>query len=355
MILAATDAVSSTGLAVHLLPEQRPLENQTQGGRPAKLQNLRYPPNHVLEIMKKSILKSMGATSLVLLSALWLAANGFAQQPAAPSPDFGPPSSPPKLTKIKDNLYVVKNQAANMADLTAYGGNITVYLTGKGVVLVDSKFEQNHDYVRDKIKSITDQPVKYVILTNNHRDHSGGAARFEAEGAQVIISTRDRENLSRTHDQNWLPSLTYSGTAALFLDGKKVDLREMRGHPGGDTVVYFPTERVISAGDLIGWPWDDIPPIVSYADGGNWTDWSHAIEELLKMDWDVLIPGHGPALNKQQIKDLHGRMVQVIERFRTLQREGKNQQEITQTLVKEFNWGAGPAARIIPGMTAELR
>jgi hypothetical protein len=73
------------------------------------------------------------------------------------------------------------------------------------------------------------------------------------------------------------------------------------------------------------------------------------------MDWDVLIPGHGPAIDKQQLVDLHNRMVRVIERFRALLREGKNQQDITQTLVKEFNWGSGPAAGVIAGMMTELR
>jgi cyclase len=284
----------------------------------------------------------------------WLAASGFAQS-AGRGPGFGPPGPPPKLTKIKDNLYFLENQAAKMSDLVAYGGNLTIYLTDKGVVLVDSKFEQNHEIVSSKIQSITNQPMKYVILTHNHADHAGGAAKFEAEGAQVIISTRDRENLAKTPNQTWLPSLTYSGRATLFVGGKEIDLREMRGHTSGDTVVYFPAERVICSGDLVTQPWDDIPLIINYADGGNWTDWNRSIEALLKMDWDVLIPGHGPAMNKQQLIDLHSRMVQVLERFRTLLREGKSQQEITQTLVKEFHWGSGPAAGVIPGMMAELR
>lgn len=304
--------------------------------------------------MNKSIRKTVIAVGMVCAS-IWLASG---QQGPGPGPGFGaigPPGPPPKLTKIKDNIYLVENQAAKLSDLVAYGGNATIYLTDKGVVLVDSKFERVHDDIRSKIKSLTNQPVKYVILTHNHADHSGGAAKFEAEGAQVIISTRDRENLAKTPNQTWLPSLTYSGSATLFMGGKEIDLRQMRGHTSGDTVVYFPAERVVCAGDLVTLPWDDIPLIVNYADGGNWTDWNHSTEELLKMDWDVLIPGHGPAINKQQLIDLHNRMLQVIARFRALLRENKNQQEITQTLVKEFNWGTGPAAGVIPGMMVELR
>jgi hypothetical protein len=73
------------------------------------------------------------------------------------------------------------------------------------------------------------------------------------------------------------------------------------------------------------------------------------------MDFDVLIPGHGPAINKQQLIDLHDKMVKVMERLRALNRERKSQEEITQTLVKEFNWGSGPAAGVITGMMQELR
>jgi len=292
----------------------------------------------------------------LIATALAFAGVGttFAQQ-GGRGPGAGPPGPPPKLTKIKENIYVVENQAAKISDLAAYGGNATIYLTDKGVVLVDSKFERVHDDIRNKIKSLTNQPVKYLILTHNHPDHAEGAAKFEAEGAQVLISTEDRENLAKTANQTWFPSLTYSGSATLFVGGKEIDVRETRGHTRGDSVVYFPAERVVCAGDLVTLPWDDIPLIVNYADGGNWTDWNHAIQELLKMDWDTLIPGHGPAIDKQQLTDLHNRMVRVIDRSRVLLREGKNQQEITQTLVKEFNWGTGPAAGVIPGMMTELR
>jgi cyclase len=281
--------------------------------------------------------------------------SNFAFAQAGGRGGFGPPGPPPKLTKITNDIYFVENQAAKMSDLVAYGGNLTILVTDKGVVLVDSKFENNHEDVRNKIKSLTGQPVKYLILTHNHADHAGGAAKFEAEGAQIVISTRDRENMARAPNQSWMPSLTYSGRATLFVGGKEIDLREMRGHTAGDTVVYFPAERVVCSGDLVTLPWDDIPLIVNYADGGNWTDWNHSIEELLKMDWDTLIPGHGPAIDKRQLVEMHNRMMQVIERFRTLLRQGKSQQEITQTLVKEFNWGSGPAAGVIAGMMVELR
>src|SRR6516225_3085217 len=172
-------------------------------------------------------------TTLIATTVVYAGVVPALAQQGSRGPGFGPPGPPPKLTRIKDNIYVVENQAAKLSDLAAYGGNATIYLSDKGVVLVDSKFERVHDDITSKIKSLTNQPVKYLILTHNHGDHSGGAAKFEAEGAQVIISTRDRENLAKTPNQTWLPSLTYSGRGTLFMGGKDIELREMRGHTAG--------------------------------------------------------------------------------------------------------------------------
>jgi len=274
---------------------------------------------------------------------------------AGRGPGFGPPGPPPKLTKISENIHLIENQATSMSDLVAYGGNLTIYTTAAGLILVDSKNAQIHKDVISKIQSVSSKPVRYVVLTHNHGDHAGGAALFESEGAQLIISKKDRDNMAKAPNPAWLPSFGYSGAATLSLGGTEVQLTEMRGHTRGDTVVYFPAERVICAGDLVTYPWDDIPLIINYADGGNWTDWDQSIRTILSMDWDILIPGHGHPMNKQQLTDTHTRMLHVMDRVRSLNREKKTQDEIAQTLVKEFNWGSGPAAGVLPGMIAELR
>src|SRR6516165_2000623 len=117
-------------------------------------------------------------TTLITTAVVYASVVPALAQQGGRGPGFGPPGPPPKLTKIKDNIYLVENQAAKMSDLVAYGGNATIYLTDKGVVLVDSKFEGVHDDIRSKIKSLSNQPVKYLVLTHNHGDHSGGAAKF---------------------------------------------------------------------------------------------------------------------------------------------------------------------------------
>jgi cyclase len=293
----------------------------------------------------------MSKLRIASVIATLLIAGAVAQaQAGAGRPAPGPP---PTLVKVKDDLYILQNGDSNMADLVAYGGNATFYLTDAGVILVDSKSDGEHDDLLAKLKTLTDKPIKYVILTHNHGDHSGGAAKLQAMGATLLISAADRENMIRGKQQG-VPDVGILGQAQVVLGGKEVQLREFRGHTRGDMVVYFPALRVICVGDLLTTA-DTIPMIVNYADGGSWTDWSKSIDEILKMDFDVVIPGHGPTVTKPQLRDIRAKFGALQERVRAMNREKKTQEEITQTLVKEFNWGAGPSAGQIPGMMIELR
>jgi cyclase len=262
--------------------------------------------------------------------------------------------SPTQVRKIRDDVYVIENAVTNLENIRKYGGNVLVYLTPDGVILVDCKFETMHDDIVEKVKSLTDKPIKYVILTHNHADHAGGAAKMAASGATIIISTDDLENLARAPNQSWLPEVGYSERAQLRLGGKKVELYEVRGHTRGDTLVYFPAERLVESGDLFATV-EELPYIVDYSSGGNWTDLSDEIDRLLQLDFDVVIPGHGPPVGRQDVVKIRDRVVAIRERFRALNREKKAQEEIGQTLMKEFGWGKEPAPGNIPGMMQELR
>jgi glyoxylase-like metal-dependent hydrolase (beta-lactamase superfamily II) len=172
-------------------------------------------------------------------------------------------------------------------------------------------------------------------------------------GATLLISADDLDNMMRAK-QTGTPSLGYVGQARVIVGGKEVELREFRGHTRGDTVAYFAADRVICVGDLLTTA-DGIPMIVNYADGGSWMDWSRSVDEILRMDFDTVIPGHGPAITKAQFVQFRHKFASILERVREMNRAGKSAAEITQALVSEFNWGAGPSAGQIPGMMIELR
>src|SRR5665213_55518 len=95
-------------------------------------------------------------------------------------------NQPPKLTlnKVKDNLYEIEGD----------GGNVAVYVTGNGVILIDDKFAPDHDAIMDIVRRITTQPVKYVISTHYHADHSGGNGKmYELSLIHISEPTRQAE------------------------------------------------------------------------------------------------------------------------------------------------------------------
>jgi len=265
------------------------------------------------------------------------------------------PAEATKLVKVRDDVYAVVNvNNAVLPDIPLYGGNVGIYLTDGGVVLVDSKNERMHDDLVAKVRSLTNAPISYVVLTHNHADHSAGAAKLRALGATVIMSAADRKRMGGVNDPG-LPQVGYDEHAEIVLGGKRVELLEFCGHTSGDTVVYLPDARVVIAGDLVATP-DSIPQITNYADGGSWTDMVRSLDALAELDFDFMIAGHGPVLTKREFLAHRSKMAAIRTRAEELVRAHKSQSEIAKALAAEFNWGVGPglAAGNIAGMLVEF-
>jgi len=256
---------------------------------------------------------------------------------------------------VRDDVYAVVNvNNAVLPDIPLFGGNVAIYLTDNAVVLVDSKNERMHDDLVAKVRSLTNAPISYVVLTHNHADHSAGAAQLRALGATVIMSTADRKRMGGGNDPG-LPQVGYDGHAEIVLGGKRIELLEFCGHTSGDTVAYLPDARVVIAGDLVATP-DSIPQVTNYADGGSWTDMVRSLDALAELDFDFMIAGHGPVLTKREFLAHRDKMAAIRKRAEELVRAHKSQSEIAQALAAEFNWGVGPglAAGNIAGMLVEF-
>src|SRR5690242_54725 len=145
-----------------------------------------------------------------------------------------------KLNKITDDLYEIEGD----------GGNVAFYITNEGVILVDDKFEYDFNDIMAKIKSVTPQPVKYVLNTHHHGDHTGSNAQFQP-AAEIISTANSRKNLV-DGKQTGAPHIVFTDQAEVFLGGKQVQMRYFgRGHTNGDAMVYFPALRVLHTGDLV--------------------------------------------------------------------------------------------------------
>ena len=205
---------------------------------------------------------------------LSLACGASASCSPAPTCTPSSASEPAKLSvqKLRDDIFVIRNDYVP--------GNTTAMVTNEGVVLVDDKFEIDHANILAQLKTVTNQPIKYVINTHHHGDHSGSNAKMQALGAQVVASQQAREHMV-DGNQPGLPNMTFDGHASLFLGGKRVDLYHFgRAHTSGDTVVLFPAQRVLAAGDMftVG---ADTPQLVDYPGGGSAKEWPATVDRVL--------------------------------------------------------------------------
>jgi glyoxylase-like metal-dependent hydrolase (beta-lactamase superfamily II) len=260
----------------------------------------------------------------------------------------GPPQL--NLNKVKDDLYEIEGD----------GGNVAVYITNEGVILIDDKFERDHDAVMEKIKSVTNQPVKYILSTHYHEDHSGGNAKMLAMNAEIISTANARKNIVSHIQSNAgiFPTparVVFTEETSVFLGGKEVRAHHFgRGHTNGDAVIYFPALRTVHTGDLMA----GNTPLIDYPGGGSLVEWTKTLDAVMKdLDFDTVIPGHGAVTNKAGLLTYRNNVEKLRNRATELVRQGKNREELAQAMIKEFGWQANGLQMqwSIPGMLTELK
>lgn len=249
-----------------------------------------------------------------------------------------------ETVKVKDDLYVLYNPGAP--------GNLTALITDEGVVLVDAKDPQDYDNVVAAVKTISNQPIRYVINTHHHGDHTGSNSRLQGAGAVIVASENARQNMieSRFPGQ---PSITFEQRANVMLGGKKVELYYFgRGHTNGDVVAYFPADRTLATGDLYV---TGVGQLIDYAAGGSAKEWTRTLDGVLGLDFDVAIPGHGVVAKKEDVRKFREFTVTLKNRVRELVVKKATPAEVEQVMRTEFSWGNLHVARGLTGVMAEMR
>src|SRR5215475_14559294 len=229
--------------------------------------------------MNRTLAARATVSSLFLLGC-WIA---YTQNPAAP-PQLN-------VNKVKDDLFTIEGD----------GGNVAVYVTDEGVILVDDKFARDFDAIVSKVKGITSQPVKYILSTHHHEDHSGGNSKFLPAGAEVISTANARANIVGKKQSNasagmMAARVVFNQETSVFLAGKEVRAHHFgRGHTNGDAIIYFPALRTIHTGDLMA----GNTPLIDYPGGGSVVEWTKTLDAAMKtLDFDTVIPGHGAVTDK---------------------------------------------------------
>jgi glyoxylase-like metal-dependent hydrolase (beta-lactamase superfamily II) len=270
------------------------------------------------------------AIAIVSAGGLWLAGS---QQP---------PPAELTLEKIADDLHVIVGS----------GGNVAVLITEEGVILVDDKFDRNIPDILAKVRSLTSKPIRYVLNTHHHGDHSGGNAAL-GSFVEIIAHKNARANLVK-NSQPGVTRLAFNDEFELHLAGKEVRARHFGfGHTNGDAVMYFPAHRVVHTGDLF----VRGTPFIDYANGGSSDAWMKTLDNILALEFDMLIPGHGAISKREDLVAWKASFEAVRDRVREMSRAGKSREDVERELKLDDQPGwtmSGLFSRSVPGLYDEL-
>jgi cyclase len=267
----------------------------------------------------------------VVATAMMLSGPAFAQTPPAaapPPPDFSKVEI--KTTDLGDNVYMLEGQ----------GGNITVAASKDGIIMVDGEYAPLHDKIKAAIAAVSNQPIKYLINTHFHGDHSGGNAPFAKDGAIVVseINVKNRLAAGTTNGLTGaktppaapeaLPAKTYTGSLKIRLPGRVADLRHIaNAHTDGDTYVWFKTANVLSTGDTFT---NGRYPNIDFANGGNIKGMIAATDAYMKLTnaKSRIVPGHGPIADKAALTEYRNMLITARDRMTKLVRDGKSEDDV---------------------------
>jgi cyclase len=244
-----------------------------------------------------------------------------------------------EIQKVKEKLYMISGG----------GGNTAVFLTKKGVVLVDTKNPGHGPAILEKVKSVTAQPVIMVINTHTHFDHTGsnsaftGAVEFVAQencktGMEKLPAFQSEEG------KKFLPSRTYKDKLTLLEGEDKIELYHFGpGHTNGDTFVVFRELKTMHSGDIFS---GKNPPFIDVANGGDPLVYPNTLAKAATgiHGVDTVIPGHNPVLTWSDFQTYGDFMRDVVAGVSQAKKDGKTADQAADGLKLEnrytgYNFG----------------
>lgn len=241
--------------------------------------------------------------AIVVFGTLSIVASARQAPPAGPTPAS---LKATRIEKVKDNLYVITG--SSIADMDTFsGGNTAVFVTDKGVILVDTKLPGWGQAILDRIKTVTDKPIVTIINTHTHGDHTGSNEFFGAS-VETIVHENTRTNMTRMNafkgaKAQFVPKRTYKDKLTLGSGRDQVDLHYFGvGHTNGDTFVVFPALRVMHAGDMFAWK---ALPYIDTGNGGSVVAHAETLGRVVSTikNVDTVITGHTPVLTWNDLRE----------------------------------------------------
>ncbi len=264
--------------------------------------------------------------------------------PAAPAQDFSKVEI--KTTKLGDTVYMMEGA----------GGNLGLSVGEDAVFLVDDQFAPLSEKIAAAIAKLTAKPVRFLLNTHWHYDHTGGNENFGKAGAVIVAHENVRKRMSteqfiefmRTNvpasPKAALPLVTFAASVSFHMNGEEMRAIHLpRAHTDGDAIVQFVKSDVIHMGDIY---FNGMYPFIDTSSGGTVEGVIAACDQALGIASAVtkIIPGHGPLSNKAELKDYRDMLATVSARIRKMVADGHKLEAITASdASREFDakWGGG--------------
>ena len=273
-----------------------------------------------------------------LCAAVLLAAPAFAQD------DFSKVEI--QTEKLSDTVHM----------MTGSGGNLGVSVGEDGVFLIDDQFAPLTPKIQAAIAKLSAKPVKFVLNTHWHFDHTGGNENLGKAGAVIVAQENVRKRLSKdgfiaflgmktkAEPPIALPTVTFTRDMSFQMNGEEIRAFHVpRAHTDGDTVVHFVKSDVIHTGDIF---FNKLYPFIDTSSGGSVAGVLAAADRVLRMAGDKtkIIPGHGPLGTKADLKNYRDMLADVSERVAGQLKQGKKVDEVVATKPSakyDELWGKG--------------
>ena len=268
------------------------------------------------------------ATSVAALSTLLLASPVRAQ--------MGDPTKVTlKTTPVSGNISMIEG-ANGFA-----GGNVGVSVGDDGVLVIDDELEPLAPKLRTALAALSKKPVRFVVNTHLHLDHTGGNAMLGGAGAVIVAHYSVRKRLSADQFMEFmgqkktipaspaaaLPVVTFNDDLTLFFNGDEIHVIHVApAHTDGDAVIQFKKANVIHTGDVF----LGFYPIIDHTNGGRYEGYITAADTLLGLADDAtkIIPGHGPVMSKTDLQAWRAMLVKVRDNIAALAAKKKTLDEI---------------------------
>ena len=269
-------------------------------------------------------------------------------------------SAPGLVQKARDGAanatIEVQRLRGNISVLMGAGGNIAVLPGRDGKLLVDAGFAGAKPKIADALAAISSDPIKHLINSHWHFDHTDGNEWLHSAGATILAHEKTRKHLSEsTRVEGWdftfsawpagaIPSDVFTTERTLSFNGENIALKYYGpAHTDSDISIDFINADVIHVADTF---WNGCYPFIDYSTGGSVDGMIQATEANLSRitKSTIVIPGHGPVGNKSQLTFYRDLLVTTRERVAKLKKDGRSLDEIVAakpTAAWDEKWGAG--------------